>query len=182
MSNFVVTIQAMKRSFILLPFILLLLSCNNVEDTEFAIPYSEELELPATFGIEYPVSTELISISTESDDRFLENETTASLLNSARISTAQITISGSTGDDFEFVDQITIFLSADGLDEIEVASIDGADVGDVLLQADLKVIDVKEYLKLPTIQFRLEYTSDGFSNQNRDCVLNVRFTVDATKA
>ena len=101
----------MKRSFILLPFILLLLSCNNDEDTEFAIPYSEEFELPATFGIEYPVSIELISISTESDDRFLENETTASLLNSARISTAQITISGSTGDDFEFVDQGCVFLA-----------------------------------------------------------------------
>ena len=172
----------MKKTLIFLPFLLFLISCNNDEDTEFSIAYSEGFELPATFGIEYPTSTELISITTESDDRFQENETTASLLNSARISNMQISLSGPSGTDLEFVDNVNIYLSANDMSEIKVATVSAAEANDVLLQADVEVVDVKDYLKLPTILFRAEFTSDGFSNENRECVLNVRFTVDATKA
>tara|TARA_B110000046_G_scaffold104396_1_gene111845 strand:+ start:323 stop:841 length:519 start_codon:yes stop_codon:yes gene_type:complete len=172
----------MKKILIFLPFLIFLASCNTNEDTEFTIAYSEVFELPATFGIEYPTSTDLISIATESEDRFEENLTTSDRLNTARISNMQISLTGPTGSDLEFVDRINIFISANGLSEIKVASIDGATTNDVLLQADLEVIDVKEYLKLPTILFRVEYSSDGFSNQNRECVLNVRLTVDATKS
>tara|TARA_B110000046_G_scaffold103764_1_gene111290 strand:+ start:95 stop:613 length:519 start_codon:yes stop_codon:yes gene_type:complete len=170
----------MKKILIFLPFLIFVASCNTDEDTEFTIAYSEVFELPATFGIEYPTSTDLISVETESEDRFEENLTTSDLLNTARLSNMQISMTGPTGTDLEFVDQVNIFISANGLSEIKVASIDGAGTNDVLLQAELEVIDVKEYLKLPTVLFRVEYSSDAFSNQDRECVLNVRFTINAT--
>jgi hypothetical protein len=159
-----------------------ILSCNNDEDTQFVLNYSEEFVLPATLGIEYAISTDSIAIETDSDEKFNDNETKASLINEALITTLQVSLTGPTGKDLQYVDQMSIYMSATGLDEILIGTIDEADEGDVLLTLDTRDTDVQEYLKATSVSFRIEFTSDDFASQDRNCLLNVRFSVDATKA
>lgn len=159
-----------------------LLGCNNDDDTQFNLTYSEDFTLPATYGIEYPVSTDLIIFETNASSRFNDNETKASLVNEARISSLRISLGTPSGADFGTIDQMNLYIQATNLSEVKIGSIDNPTSGETIIQGDMKVLDVKEYLKQSEFSIRVEFSSDGFNNEDLFCSMNLQFTVDATKA
>lgn len=172
----------MRSIFFSVLLLFVLVSCNDDdEDVQFSLDYPVEFDIPATFGVELAISTEDFIVETESADQFTTNNTSADLINEAKITTLQIALNSPAGEDFSFIDDLTLFMKASGQDEVAIGTLNDVSGDGVLLNLDIKNLDLKDYLSQTSLTFRMEFTSDDYTGVDRNCALLCVFSVDATQ-
>jgi hypothetical protein len=150
----------MKKLF-LLPVAGLMLvssiSCKKVnEATEFDINYASEVSVPAaSLTLNAPVDFTSPEISTDTGNKFAENETTRDLIDEIKLT--RLFIASLTGN-LDFVKSINVYVKAPGLQDLLVATKSNIPAGSTSVLLDPTGQNIKEHLFKDKIQFRLNVT------------------------
>jgi phosphatidate phosphatase PAH1 len=144
-------------------------SCKDVEETvdeftQFTIAFNEETEVPplpfnVAAGFTFPLPLE--DISTDNAEIYAANNTAKNLLEEVLLQDAHISISNPDDPDFNFsfLESVEVYLSAEGLDEILIASnMDVPSEKTIVLNSVGQ--NLVEYLKKDSINYKIVITTD----------------------
>lgn len=156
-------------------------NCDKVDElTKFNMDYQTEVVIPSSTGVSLPFNVISPEVETDSEAEFAINDTRKDLIEDIRLRELNLRIKAPEGEDFSFLESLTIYISAEGLEETEVAFISDIpeSVGDVL---DLETVDVdiQEYIKADSFSLRLNTVTDEILTSDHTLEVNAVFFVDA---
>lgn len=168
--------------FAIIAFTFIISSCKLIDKlTQFNVPYSTSFTIPASLipGILGDIFTP--DITTNSEQVFTNNNTKADLVEKVLLKSLKLTITNPSGKKFDFLKSADVYVSADGLAEIKVASISNIDDATVGSSIDMTPTtdDLKEYLKKSKVKIRVSTTTDKIVTENVDVKVDAVFFVDA---
>lgn len=120
-------------------------------------------------------------VTTNTTQTFSNNNTKADLLEKVLLKKLVLTITSPSAQKFDFLKSADIFISADGLPEVMVASIDNIDDATVGNSVEMtpSTSDLKEYLKKSEITIRVAATADKTTDNSINVKIDATFFVDA---
>ncbi|AZQ60157.1 hypothetical protein EJ994_15610 [Maribacter sp. MJ134] len=156
-------------------------SCDKLDElTKFDIEYSQRATIPSSTGVDLPFDVFTPETETNSESEFEINDTRKDLIEEIKLTQLELVIISPDGADFSFLESISVFISADGLDEIQIASL--AEVSDntgTRLNLDTSDIDLKDYIKSDKFSLRLNTVTDELLSTDHELEVNSMFFVDA---
>jgi hypothetical protein len=170
----------MKNLFYL-SLVLLFSQCEVIDKfTQFNIDNQTEFTVSSTTIIDSPFDINTPDITTNSSSEFSNNDTRSDLIESIKLTSLKLQIKTPTDGNFNFLKAVTIFINADGLDEIEIASISDIPDNDLTsLDLDTSSSDLKAYIKKETYTLRVETVTDQLIAEDHVITADSRFRVDA---
>jgi len=158
----------------------LISSCSKLDElTKFNIDYDTEVTIPSSAGINLPFDVLTPDTETNSESTFESNDTRKDLIEEIILTKLQLEITSPSDADFSFLESIEVFISAEGLDEIKIAS--KTDVPETVSVLDLDVSDndLKEFIKKDSYSLRLNTVTDEAISQDHQIDVKSTFFVDA---
>ncbi|WP_149274564.1 hypothetical protein [Pareuzebyella sediminis] len=171
----------MRVFLILLFFGFVTLGCDKIDDlTKFNMEYATEVTIPSSTGIDLPFDLFTPEMETNSESQFEVNDTRKDLIEQIKLTELLLTITSPSNADFSFLESIDIYISAEGLDEIKIASEASVDpdTGNTL-DVDVIDIDIKEYIKKDKFNLRLNTVTDEVMSTDHKIEVHSIFFVDA---
>lgn len=156
-------------------------SCKKLKKlTRFDINYSMNAEIPSSSGINLPFNILTPDVTTNSESTFAVNDTRKDLINFIALKKLSVVLESPDNSDLSFVKSAKVFISAEGLDELELANIEdvGDDVGKTL-EFMVSKKDFKEYIKKDEFKLRLNVVTDKMVNSDHQVKINTTFEVEA---
>lgn len=168
--------------FAIAAFIFTLSSCKLLDKlTQFNVDYSTTFTIPPTtiLDIGLPINPGTSNITTNSAQTFTNNNTSADHIKSVMLKSLKLTITSPSGKKFDFLKSAVIYISADGLPKVQVASIDNINDATVGNTIDLTptTADLKEYLIKPSYTVSETVTTSGSNSDNVDVKADATFLV-----
>jgi len=161
-----------------------LLSCKKTHDLfTFDVNDSSTFTIQAQSGINLPFSVPTPDVTTSSEKEFENNNTKASLVKEIILKKLTLTITNPSDETFKFLKNITLYISADGEDEIELAkkeNIDNSVGSSIDLEPTSAFLDV--YVKKDKYKLRTEVTTDEVLLHDVDVRVDITFQVTAKGA
>ena len=117
----------MKKSLLLAPLALFLIftGCKKIQQLlTFYIEDSQSIRIPATPLFGSIVSLTPLTVTTKSDDTFKNNNTRADLVKDVSLNKLTLTITDPSGQNFDFLQKIEIYISTNANDQIRLAYLD----------------------------------------------------------
>ena len=177
----------MKKTGILLVFALLTIflfsGCEKVQEKlefEFEMGYSTTITVPSSIGISIPLSLPTPEMESRAEEKFESEGTESDLVKEIRLKSTSLRILSPAGKTFSFLNSVQIFLNADGLPEILLASknnIDDSIGNQLLLDTSDDFLDA--YVKSPMFSLRSEIVTDETLFQDVEIQIDVVFQVVA---
>ncbi len=166
----------------LLVFALVLNSCKLIDKlTSFNVDYTTTYTVPATVIPITILNSNTPDITTNSEQTFTNNNTKSDHIQEVILKKLTLTITSPSGQKFDFLKSADVFISAPGLPEIKVASIDNID--DATVGNSIEMIpngqDLKEYIKKDKITMRVSSTTDKVVTQDVTVRVDAKFWVNA---
>lgn len=155
-------------------------SCKKLDKlTTFHLEYKSAVTVPANSVINLPLSLASPDITTNYQSNFENNNTNKDLIEEIKLDKMNITVKAPQGTNLDFLKSVEVYISAEGLDEIRVAS--KFDIADGLTSLDLDYIsdNLKDYVLKDTIKLRVKAITDKTTTQDRDLEVLTRFWVNA---
>ena len=148
----------MKKILFAIPVLFLFLfSCNLIDKlTQFNLVFDKTITLPLVKGVDLPVNTEIPDVETNSESTFAVENTHKGMIEAVLLKESKLTITAPTNGDFSFLKSITIYMSANNLDEVRVAWQDTipANIGNILTLKTTDA-DLKEFILKDSINYRV---------------------------
>ncbi|MEZ5023467.1 MAG: hypothetical protein R2728_09445 [Chitinophagales bacterium] len=142
--------------------------------------FNQEVSIPSSTVINLPINIETEDTETNSETTFEINDTKKDLVEEILLKQIDLTITSPSNKNFDFLKSVSIYISAEGLEELKVAWLDEVpdNVGNTL---DLEKTnsDLKEYIKKDEFKLRLNTTTDQIITTNYDINIHTIFKVDA---
>jgi hypothetical protein len=152
-------------------------SCKKL--TTFEIKNSVDMSIPAS-GVGGLLKPPAVSVPSSSQSNFQNNGTDASHVKEIKLKSCTLTITTS-GQNFDFVDKIHIYISASGVAEQEVAYLDPVPHNaSTAIQLTATGILLDDYIKKDTYNIRTETTTNTVGNPQVDIRADMVFSVQAT--
>lgn len=159
----------------------LLGSCQKIDQlTQFDLSFDETAVIPSLIGLNLPLNIPTPNISTNAESTLEMNNTHKDMVESVRLKTLQLTLTNPVNGDFNFLKSIQIYMSADGLDEILVASLTDipSNVGNTLTLTPIDV-ELMEYVLLDQVDLRVKTVTDELITTAHQINIHSVFRVDA---
>ncbi|WP_424003048.1 hypothetical protein [Maribacter sp. IgM3_T14_3] len=156
-------------------------ACDKLDElTKFDMEYSQRATIPSTTGINLPFDVFTPEMETNSESTFAVNDTRKDLIEEIRLTKLELVMISPDGADFSFLNSIEVYISADGFEEIRIASLDEVpeDAGSVIA-LDTSDTDLKEYIKSDEFSLRLNTVTDELMSTDHELEVNSTFFVDA---
>ncbi len=136
--------------------------------------------MPSTILIDLPLDIVTPEMQTNISQELENNNSNKEQIESVKLEEMLLTVASPAGQDFSFLKNIRLYISADGLGEKEIANKDNIpeNVGSEM-KMDIINVELKEYLKKDKISFRVAATTDKAITQNINVNVANRFFVDA---
>ncbi len=101
-------------------------SCKDELDklTQFTISQQSEFSVPSTTVVDIPLSVPTPEVSVDSQQEFENNNSRRDLIENARLRKLVLSIKSPDTGNFDFLNEIEIYIEADGLDRVLIASLD----------------------------------------------------------
>lgn len=171
----------MTKYLSLLFVIFILNSCDKLDElTKFDITYNSTVEIKATANLNLPFDIFTPDIETNSESEFEVNDTRKDLIEEIRLKQLELTITSPDDQNFSFLESIRVYIAAEGLPEIQIASKEDINSAvENILELDIEDIDIQEYIKKDNFNLRLNTVTDEVLTN--DVIMNVKsvFFVDA---
>ncbi|UXP30654.1 hypothetical protein N6H18_09835 [Reichenbachiella agarivorans] len=172
----------MKNSILSLTiFSILLIACDKLDKlTQFNMKYTESVTIQSSTIIGIPISLNTPSIESNSESTFAGNNTKKELIEEIRLDQMDLTVTSPADGTFSFLESATLYISADGLDEIEIAYLEEVpeDAGSSI-SLDVTGVDLKEYLLQDSFQLRMKSSTDETIASDHQIEIYSVFFVDA---
>jgi hypothetical protein len=159
-------------------------SCEKAKDevnslTEFDISYSTDVTVPlSTYIMGDSVDVSTPEIATNSASKFSSENTTASLVSEIKLTKFNLSVSPGNLDHLK---SIKIFIRTTNLGDVLIASKSNIPAGSASVSADLKGINIKDYIIKDKIQFRAVIVwNSGFTGDKKlksDVTIHVKATL-----
>lgn len=159
----------------------LLNSCGKIDGlTQFTMEYNETVTVPSSTGLTLPLNLFTPDIDSDAESTFAVNDTRKDLVEEVLLEKLEMELISPTNGDFGFLKSITIYLKADGLDEIEVAWNKNvpSDVGSSLV-LETSEDDLQEYIKKEQFSLRVNTVTDEALASDHVIEITSSFFVDA---
>lgn len=156
-------------------------SCKEVDKlTQFEMDYTSTTTIPATFGINIPIDIWTPSITTNSETEFESNNTAKNLIELIVMTKMSMTITSPSDASFDFLKEIEIYISADGIAEKRVAWLDDIpQTGLKIIELETSSEDLKEFIKADKYKLNTKTVTRQLISQDTDLEINNTFFVDA---
>jgi len=171
----------MKKIILTFAVFFLMVACESLSKlTRFDLSYTTSITLPATLGLNIPFTIYTPNVSTNTESVLAVNDTRKDLIEEVTLKSVILTITDPAGDDFSFLKSIEVYISADSLDEIQVASRTGItnDIGDTLHLVTIPD-DLKEYIKADSFKMSVKTVTDELLSHDYEVDIDAVFGVDA---
>ncbi len=171
----------MKNYTIIILVLLSFFSCKKIDKlTQFNLDMETEVTIPAGIPVNIPYDIPSPPITTNSESSFEDNNTSKDLIESAVLKEMKLSVANPTNGNFDFLKNIEIYLSADGLSEVKIAwKLNHQDDGKTVLSLDTSNDDLQEYIKKDKINIRVKTTTDKVLSQDYDIKIEYTFFIDA---
>jgi len=157
----------MKRILVKTVFLIFIffISCETIEDLlTFTINDSTTFTIENNYGVDAPFSFPTPDITTNSSQEFENNNTRANLVKSVKLKQLRLTIQSPEDFTFSFLKSLHIYISADGLDETEIAYRDDIPKEATSIDMETTGTDLKAYVKKDAYDLRFEaVTREAFA-------------------
>lgn len=174
-------IHLMKSGIYIFSIMLIAVSCEEVDElTKFDIEYEESFTVPATLGIDTPISLPTPDITTNSEEKFSGNDTKKDLVEEIVMKELVLTLESPSDSDLSFLKSLTLYIKAEGMEETEIASRESIpdDIGQTL-EMETTSVDLKEYIFKDSFSLRTRVTIDKTISEEHEMNAAMTFTVDA---
>jgi len=158
-----------------------LAACEQVDKlTQFEMDYTTSFTIPGTIGMDVPFDLRTPEIQTNTEEQFSGQDTREGLVEEIVLREMDLSIQSPSDGDFSFLNGLTIFLSAEGMEEVKVAWKDSIpeDPGSTL-ELETASADLKEYLFKDQFQLRIQSRTDEIIDQDHEVQVESIFFVDA---
>jgi len=170
----------MSRYLFALSIVFLFMGCKKVDKlTQFEMEFDETIVIPASSGINLPFNIISPDIATNSESTFEVNDTRKDLIEEIKLRTLNLFVTSPSNANFNFLKSIHIYISADGLSEIEIASKATVAENTIVLSLDVTDADLKEYIKADQFSLRLNTETDEVLTTDYHIAMHSVFFVDA---
>lgn len=170
----------MKPAMLIMTMMMLTVSCAEINELiKFDITYEESFTVPATLGVDTPISIPTPDISTNYEEKFSGNDTKKDLIEEIVLKELVLTLQ-SPDSDLSFLKRLTLFINAEGMDETEIASSDSIpdDIGKTL-DMETTNVDLKEYIFKDSFSLKVKVTTDKTISEEHEIKADMVFMVDA---
>lgn len=148
-------------------------------EKEFTIGYTAQFQISSTIGVNTPVDIPTPDVTTNSTTVFENNDTRSEWIEEITLRHLNLEITAPPGETFSFLKSITLFISADGLGELELASKSNISSDASRIELDVSTSDFSEYIKKDTYSIRTELVTDEAILQDVDVKMDLGFKVRA---
>ena len=160
---------------------LLSASCKKVDSfTQFDIDYDVNVIFQSGSPLSVPFNIATPPMETNSTGKFAANDTDKDKIEEIKLTKMYLQIKTPQGADFSFLDEVEIYIDADGLSEISLAHKYNIpnNIGDYL-ELTVNENDFKEYIKKDEFSLRVRAVQDEQILQDIEAKCFMRFFVDA---
>jgi len=172
----------MKRVFfVLISLYLLYPACSVIDKlTQFNMDYDMSVVIPSSTLINLPINISTPEIESNSESTFSVNDTRKEMIEEIVLRQLKLTLTDPPEEDFSFLESLSIYISAEGLSETEIAWMDPvpADANNVL-DLETSDADLKEYIKKDRFSLRLNTVTDEALTVDHHIDIHATFFVDA---
>ncbi|WP_017731740.1 hypothetical protein [Nafulsella turpanensis] len=171
-----------KRIPFLIVIVIFLSGCEKLKDlTQFEIKNESNISIPGqNTGIGELLSIPRAEVQSSSEQSFRNNNTRADLVEEAILEELQLTITNPADANFDFLNEISIYISAEGEQEVLVASKSNiAEDGSQSLQLETTGVDLKPFIVKDHFSIRTAATTDQVIDEDVDIRVNMTFGVTA---
>jgi hypothetical protein len=156
-------------------------SCKKIDKlTQFNMEYNESIVIPSTTGIALPIDLLTPDIESNSESTFAINDTRKDLVEKIVLTSLDLAITSPSGGDFSFLESISIFINAEGLQETRIAWFDEIppSAGSALV-LETSDTDLKEYIKKDNFSLKVNTVTDELISSDHHIEIQAVFFVDA---
>ena len=172
----------MRNTFLIICCVALAMAgCKEVDKfTQFNMEYDETFVIPSSTGVNLPVDIFTPDIETNSESTFAVNDTRKDLVEEIKLTSLNLSIASPADADFSFLKSISIFISAEGLEETRIAWKENIsdNIGSTL-NLDVTNDDLKAYIKKDNFTLRLNTVTDELISSDHEIDMHSVFFVDA---
>lgn len=167
----------------ILPFLLLftIFSCSKLEElSQFDMDYNTEVTIPANSLVDTPLDIPTIDMDSDSKSSFASNNTSKDLIEQINLKHLKLVLKSPSDGSLNFLKSISIYISADSLDEKKIAWKDVIpDTTKGELTLDITSDDLKEYLIAESYKLRFNTTTNKAIEEDHLIDIDTKFFVDA---
>jgi len=156
-------------------------SCKEINKlTQFNMDYNDEITIPATLGIDLPIDIWTPNISTNSSSTFESNNTHKDLIQQIILKKMNLTITSPEESTWDFLKEIEIYISADGLEKKKIAWMDDIPkTGLKSIELTVSADDLKEYIKKDEYKLEIKTVTRQLVSHDTKVEIKSTFFVDA---
>jgi len=152
-------------------------SCKKL--TEFTFSDICNFEIQSTSSINTPFTIPTPPVTSNSKTSFASNQTDANHIEHITLQQLSLTITNPSGQNFDFLSSIKITISASGLPDQQIASLDNVPKGVTTLQFNSNGADLAAYVKQDSYTLGVTVVTDQVLTQNIYIQANTVFYVKA---
>ncbi len=163
-------------------FTVLLSGCEKLDDlTRFKLETNTAFTIPGQgTGLGDILSIPRMEVQTSSEQTFSNNNTRADLVEEATLDELSLTITAPAKGNFDFLNDIEIYIKAEGVEEVLLASRSNIpEDGITQLELETSGADLSAYIKKENYTIRTEATTDKLIDYDVDVQVNMTFGIKA---
>ncbi len=171
----------MRKFFQFVFCVVLFSACDKVDElTKFDMDYNTSVVIESAANINLPFNVFTPEVETNSESEFEVNDTRKDLIEEIKLKSMRLNVTGPEGEDFSFLESVEIFISAEGLEEVQIAAaVEIPEETGASLDLDISDIDIQEYIKKDTFNLRLNTVTDEVLTEDHTIDVQTVFFVDA---
>ena len=168
-----------KYLFALLIVAPLIVGCNALSKlTMFELPFTQSITIPAMPASNTPVPLAISGIKTNIDSVLNSLKLSSDLIQKVTLKEMEFTLTSPTDGNLNFIKSVEIYITAEGLDDVKIAS--SGDVSDnsknlVLTAAD---VDLKDFILKDEFGLKVITTTDKATLVEQKIDISFNFLVD----
>lgn len=161
-------------------FIIGLFSCDELEDLfTFKISNESEISIGSSSPANLPFEVATPDVTTNSSQQFENNNSNVNLVKDIRLESLLLTINAPDDQTFSFLKSITIYISTDSSNEIELASLDEIPETATVIELTPTQAKLDEYVKAESYKLRTEVVTRQILTEDVDLTIANTFKVTA---
>lgn len=171
----------LSRIFYVFVLVALTTGCNQFESfTNFTLKYEQDVKIESSTGINLPFNIATPQTETNAESEFESNDTEKKYIKTISLDSLVLTLFDPPNEDFSFLEEIAIFINADGLEEQRIAwkSPVPSSTTNVLV-LDCTDEDLQEYIKKEKFSLRLKVVTDELVTRDHYFRIRSAYSVSA---
>jgi hypothetical protein len=160
-------------------FLSVLSYCSEVDDLlTFTVSDETEFTVESTSPLNLPIELGTPSVTTNSNQKFQNNNTRADLVKDVKLTELKLTVM-TPNKNFSFMKSVEIFISTSQNNEIRLAWLDEFPTTATSVNLNTTNAKLDEYVKAESYNLRTRVVTDESLSQPVDIKVNLKFMVTA---